>query len=52
MTQLVRKLADGEELVYVGWPPNDTEDPRERMPEARGLASDDEFEEDFDQGGH
>jgi hypothetical protein len=52
MVQLVRKLGDGEELVLVGSPQNDTEDQRERMPEARGLASDADFEEDFAQGTH
>jgi hypothetical protein len=47
-TESVRGVSDGEELVMMGLPPNDSEDPRERSREARSLALDGDFDQDFD----
>jgi hypothetical protein len=48
----VRGVSDGEELVMMGLPPNDSEDPRERTHEARSLAFDRDFDQDFDNSTH
>jgi hypothetical protein len=46
--EFVRALSDGEELVVVGSPPNDSVDPSERTSEARSLGFDQDFDQDYD----
>jgi len=47
-TESVRVVSDGEELVLVGSPANDSVDPRERASAPRSLGLDQDFDQDFD----
>jgi hypothetical protein len=48
IAESVRVLSDGEELVVMGSPPNDSVDPSERTSEARSLGFDHDSDQDYD----